>query len=149
MHQIKKLLLSIFSVFIIVGCVKTINSPVGSWKGEVETTTDSQGGKMKKTSNYQYTLYQGGYCTIYVKHIWDIDGLETKNEFKGLWYQKANIVTIEYNLLDEKKVSSYATTPRNWNEVRHVFIIKNNLMKMNGKIEGTEINLEKKSSKSF
>ena len=102
---------------------------------------------MKKTSNYQYTLYQDGYCTIYVKNIWDIDRLETRSEFKGLWYQESNIVNVQYNLLDEKKVSSYATSPRNWNEVRHVFTINNNFM--NGKIEGTEINLVKKSSKSF
>ena len=149
MHQIKKLLFSIFSAFIIIGCVKTINSPVGSWKGEIETTIDSQGGKMKKTSNYQYTLYQDGYCTIYVKNIWDIDGLKTRSEFKGLWHQESNIVTVQYNLLDEKKVSSYATTPRNWNEVRHVFTINYKLMNMNGKIEGKEINLVKKSSKNF
>jgi len=99
---------------------------------------------MQKTSNYQYTLYQDGYCTIFVINIWDNDGLETRNEFKGLWHQESNIVTVQYNLLDEKKVSSYATTPRNWNEVRHVFTINNNLINMNGKIEGTEINLVKK-----
>ena len=144
MHQIKRLLFPIFSAFIIIGCIKTINSPVGSWNGEIETTIDYQGVKMQKTSNYQYTLYQDGYCTIFVINIWDNDGLETRKEFKGLWHQESNIVTVQYNLLDEKKVSSYATTPRNWNEVRHVFTINNNLINMNGKIEGTEINLVKK-----
>ena len=143
MHQIKRLLFLIFSAFIIIGCIKTINSPVGSWNGEIETTIDYQGVKMQKTSNYQYTLYQDGYCTIFVINIWDNDGLETRNEFKGLWHQKSNIVTVQYNLLDEKKVYTYATTPRNWNEVRHVFTINNNSMNMNGKIEGAEINLEK------
>ena len=143
MHQIKRLLFLIFSAFIIIGCIKTINSPVGSWNGEIETTIDYQGVKMQKTSNYQYTLYQDGYCTIIVKNKWHFDGLETRNEFRGLWHQESNIVTVQYNLLDEKKVSSYATTPRNWNEVRHVFTINNNFMNMNGKIEGAEINLEK------
>ena len=104
---------------------------------------------MQKISNYYYTLHQDGSCTIIVKTIWDIDGLETRGEFEGSWHKKSNLVTVQYNLLDEKKVSDYATTPRNWNEVRHVFTIDNKLMNMNGKIEDTEITLLKESGEKF
>jgi hypothetical protein len=149
MHQIKKLLFPTFSAIIIIGCLKPINSPVGSWKGKAITGINSEGKKMKKTSNYHYTLHQGGSCTIIVKTIWDIDGLETKDEFEGSWHQESNIVTVQYNLLDEKKVSDYATTPRNWNAVRHVFTIDSKLMNMNGKLESTEINLVRESIENF
>ena len=143
MHQIKKLLFPTFSAIIIIGCLKPINSPVGSWKGKAITGINSEGKKMKKTSNYHYTLHQGGSCTIIVKTIWDIDGLETKDEFEGSWHQESNIVTVQYNLLDEKKVSDYATTPRNWNEVRHVYKINNDSIHMHGEIEKTKVKLEK------
>ncbi len=149
MHQIKKLLFPTFSAIIIIGCLKPINSPVGSWKGKAITGINSAGKKMKKTSNYHYTLNQGGSCTIIVKTIWDIDGLETKDEFEGSWHQESNIVTVQYNLLDEKKVSDYSTTPRNWNEVRHVFTIDSKLMNMNGKLESTEITLVRESIENF
>ncbi|MEE2614356.1 MAG: hypothetical protein VYC62_02085 [Verrucomicrobiota bacterium] len=149
MHQIKKLLFPTFSAIIIIGCLKPINSPVGSWKGKAITGINSEGKKMKKTSNYHYTLHQGGSCTIIVKTIWDIDGLETKDEFEGSWHQESNRVTVQYNLLDEKKVADYATTPRNWNEVRHVFTIDSKLMNMNGNLESTEITLVRESIENF
>ena len=145
MYQIKKLLFPTFSAVIIIGCLKPINSPVGSWKGNLITETNSEGKKMKKSISYHYALHQDGYCTIIVETIWDIDGLKTKYEFEGSWHQKSNTVTVQYNLLDEKNVSDYATTPRNWNEVRHVFTIDNKLINMNGKLENTEITLVKES----
>ena len=149
MYQIKNLLFATFSSIIIIGCLKPIHSPVGSWKGKVITGINSEGGEMQKISNYHYTLHQDGSCTIIVKTIWDIDGLETRGEFEGSWHKESNFVTVQYNLLDEKKVSDYATTPRNWNEVRHVFTIDNKLLNMNGKIEDTEITLLKESGEKF
>ena len=149
MHQIKKILILIFSVIVIFGCQKTINSPVGSWKGLVITGINSEGKKMKKTSNYHYILHPDRSCTIIVKTMWDIDGLETKDEFEGSWHQESTLVTVQYNLLDEKKVSDYATTPRNWNEVRHVFTFDSKLMNMKGKYKNTEITLVKESIETF
>ena len=81
--------------------------------------------------------------------MWDIDGLETKDEFEGSWHQESTLVTVQYNLLDEKKVSDYATTPRNWNEVRHVFTFDSKLMNMKGKYKNTEITLVKESIETF
>ena len=149
MHQRKKLLFQIFLAIFIIGCQKPITSPIGSWKGKAITGIKSEGKKLKKTSNYHYTLHLGGSCTIIVKTIWDIDGLETKDEFEGSWHQESNIVTVQYNLLDEQKVSDYATTPRNWNEVRHVFTFDSKLMNMKGRYKNTEITLVKESIETF
>ncbi len=143
MFQLTNLLVLPFAAAFIIGCSKSIPSPIGSWKGEIKTEIDSEGKKMQHTSKYNYTLNKDGSCSIIVETIWDIDGFKTKNEFEGSWQQESNTITVNYNLLDNKKVSDYATTPRNWNEVRHVYKINNDSIHMHGEIEKTKVKLEK------
>ena len=80
-----------------------------------------------------------------VKSVWAIDGAKTISEFRGTWEQRLNAITVKYNSLDEKNTTQrYATTPRNWNEVQHVFQYGERGSELIGSIHEVQVYLTRK-----
>ena len=115
-------ILTLFISLLATACVHQRGVVSGIWIGKARTAIEAEGQTLMKSSTYRYELNPDGTCTVTVNSLWEIDGAETVSEFSGIWEQHAQTITVKYNLLDEKNASAdYATTPRDWNEVRHVF----------------------------
>ena len=105
-------------------CVHSRFSADGVWIGTTRTTIEAEGQKLMKSSVYRFDLKPDGTCSISVESFWEVDGTKTVDEFEGSWEQRSNLLTVKYNLLDRKNADAkYATTPWDWNEVKHVFHI--------------------------
>ena len=95
-----------------------------------------------KSSFYRFDLKPDGTCSISVESFWEVDGTKTVDEFEGSWEQRSNLLTVKYNLLDRKNADAkYATTPRDWNEVKHVFHIDASGKLLKGTIDEAQVDL--------
>ena len=95
-----------------------------------------------KSSVYRFDLKPDGTCSISVESFWEVDGTKTVYGFEGTWEQRSNALTVKYNLLDRKNADAkYATTPRDWNEVRHVFQIDATEKRLKGTIDEAQVDL--------
>ena len=123
-------------------CVHSRFSADGAWIGKARTTIEAEGQKLIKSSFYRFDLKPDGTCSISVESFWEVDGTKTVDEFEGSWEQRSNALTVKYNLLDRKNADAkYATTPRGWNEVRHVFQIYATEKRLKGTIDEAQLDL--------
>ena len=77
-----------------------------------------------------------------MESFWEVDGTKTVDEFEGSWEQRSNLLTVKYNLLDRKNADAkYATTPQDWNEVKHVFHIDASGKLLKGTIDEAQVDL--------
>ena len=123
-------------------CVHSRFSADGVWIGTARTTIEAEGQKLMKSSVYRFDLKPDGTCSISVESFWEVDGTKTVDEFEGSWEQRSNLLTVKYNLLDRKNADAkYATTPRDWNEVQHVFHIDASGKLLKGTIDDAQVDL--------
>ena len=123
-------------------CVHSRFSADGAWIGKARTTIEAEGQKLIKSSFYRFDLKPDGTCSISVESFWEVDGTKTVDEFEGSWDQRSNLLTVKYNLQDRKNADAkYATTPRHWNEVRHVFQIDTTEKRLKGTIDEAQVDL--------
>ena len=125
-----------------LACVHSRFSADGAWIGKARSTIEAEGQKLMKSSVYRFDLKPDGNCSISVESFWEVDGTKTVDEFEGTWEQRSNALTVKYNLLDRKNADAkYATTPRGWNEVRHVFQIDATEKRLKGTIDEAQVDL--------
>ena len=132
----------LFVALIGSACVHSRFSADGVWIGTARTTIEAEGQKLRKSSVYRFDLKPDGTSSISVESFWEVDGTKTVDEFEGTWEQRSNALTMKYNLLDRKNADAkYATTPRDWNEVRHVFQIDATEKRLKGTIDEAQVDL--------
>ena len=132
----------LFVALIGSACVHSRFSADGVWIGPARTTIEAEGQKVRTSSVYRFDLKPDGTCSISVESFWEVDGTKTVDEFEGTWEQRSNALTVKYNLLDRKNADAkYATTPRDWNEVRHVFQIDATEKRLKGTIDEAQVDL--------
>jgi len=126
-------------------CVHPRFSATGVWIGKARIAIEAEGQKLMKSCVYRFDFKPNGTCTVMVKSVWAIDGAKTISEFRGTWEQRLNAITVKYNSLDEKNTTQrYATTPRNWNEVQHVFQYGERGSELIGSIHEVQVYLTRK-----
>ena len=132
----------LFVALIGSACVHSRFSADGVWIGTTRTTIEAEGQKLRKSSVYRFDLKPDGTCSISVESFWEVDGTKTVDEFEGSWEQRSKLITVKYNLLDRKNANAkYATTPRDWNEVQHVFHIDALGKLLKGTIDEAQVDL--------
>ena len=132
----------LFIALIGSACVHPRFSVEGVWIGKTHTSIEAEGQKLRKSSVYRFDLKPDGTCSISVESFWEVDGTKTVDEFEGSWEQRSSLLTVKYNLLDRKNADAkYATTPRDWNEVKHVFHIDASGKLLKGTIDEAQVDL--------
>lgn len=133
---------TLLSAMVGSACVHPRFSASGVWVGKARIVIEAEGQNLTKSSEFRFNLRPDGRCTVTIKSLWEVDGAETVAEFDGTWEQRSNSVAVHYNLLDEKNTTtSYATTPRDWNEVQHVFRYDKSGTGLKGTIDEVQVQL--------
>ena len=143
--KLRLFIFALLSAMIGSACVHPRFSASGVWVGTARIIIEAEGQKLAKTSEFRFDLKPYGRCTVTIKSSWDVDGAETVAEFDGTWEQRSNSVAVHYNLLDEKNTTTgYATTPRDWNEVQHIFRYDKSGTGLKGTINEVHVQLNRR-----